>query len=472
MMPESSRACAYAKDDLAEIAIQAALNAGASFVDIRIEETHETGLEISDGVSKTSSGQLKGAGIRAFIDGAWAFAQSAELTPACMKQTGQEVALTALALRDHVAEKFDMSGPAFQDTVSLKVKQRLQDVPLEEKMSLVRMVDDEVRAVDSRIVNTQTIYSDITTQLFVGNSLGTRVRMTNSLPRLLLIVTAKENGVQQRSWGQMFGRGGFEIIDEKGVRETGQKAAKLAIDLLGSKAAKGGTYDVIVDPQLNAAMVHEAFGHPCEADNWVAQTTVLEGMLDKQVGPEFLNLSDDPTIPSWRGSFEYDWEGTKTQKRCLVKDGILTDLLHSLETAARMGMDPNGAARCQSFMFQPIPRMSNTLMERGEWNVDEMIADMRDGLLLCGYNYGYTNSAKGQFMFQANYGYLIEKGEKTQVIRDVSLAGQILEFLNQIDATGNDFGMSAGTCGKANQLVPDNSGGPHARIRQVPLGGM
>ncbi|UCB60532.1 MAG: TldD/PmbA family protein, partial [Candidatus Bathyarchaeota archaeon] len=73
---------------------------------------------------------------------------------------------------------------------------------------------------------------------------------------------------------------------------------------------------------------------------------------------------------------------------------------------------------------------------------------------------------------QANHGYLIEKGEKTQMIRDVSLAGQILEFLNKIDAIGNDFGMSAGTCGKANQLIPDNSGGPHTRIRQVPLGGM
>jgi len=459
-------------EDLAEIAIQAALNAGASFADIRIEETHKTKLEISDDVSKTSLGQLKGAGIRAFVDGAWAFAQSTELTPASMKRTGQQVALTARAIRGRVAEKFDMSGPAFQDAVSLNVKQKLQDVPLEEKMSLVRMVDNEARAVDSRIVNTRTTYSDITTQLFISNSLGTRVWMANSLPRLLLKITAKENGVQQRSWGQMFGRGGFEIIDETGARETGREAAKLAIDLLASKAAKGGTYDVIADPRLNAAMVHEAFGHPCEADNWVAQTTVLAGMLGKQVGPEFLNLSDDPTIPSWRGSFEYDWEGTKTRKRRLVKEGILTDLLHSLETAARMGMDPNGAARCQSFMFQPIPRMSNTLMERGEWKVDEMIADMRDGILLCDYNYGYTDSAKGQFMFQANYGYVIERGEKTQMIRDVSLAGQILEFLDKIDAIGNDFQMSAGTCGKANQLVPDNSGGPHARIRQVPVGGM
>jgi TldD protein len=365
-----------------------------------------------------------------------------------------------------------MTGPVFHDAVTVKVQRSLHEVPLEEKMALVRMVDEEVRAADRRIANARTIYTDVTTQLFVGNSLGTRVWMTNSLPRLLLQITAKAKGIQQRSWGQMFGRGGFEILDEAGARETAQTTAKLATDLLTSKAVKGGTYDVIVDPRLNAAMVHEAFGHPCEADNWLAQTTVLEGKLGQPVGPEFLNLTDDPTKPSWRGSFEYDWEGTKTQRRTLVKDGILTDLLHSLETAARLGMEPNGAARCQSFMFQPIPRMSNTVMERGEWPTDEMMADMRTGLLLCDYNYGYTDSAKGQFMFQANYGYVIAQGEKTQLIRDVSLAGQILEFLNKIDAVGDDFGLSAGTCGKANQLVPDNSGGPHARLRQVPVGGV
>ncbi len=460
-------------EDLAQIAISTALDEGVSFSDIRIEDTHLTRIEINNGVSKTSLGaQLKGAGIRAFIDGAWAFAHTTNFTQEGMRQIGRKVAKTALAIRNHVAESFALSGPSFQDKMELKVKKNLQNISEEEKMALTKMLDEEVRSVDQRIENTRTIYQDNVTRLSIFNSWGTNVSITNSLPRLILRVTAKENGQRQRAWGQVAGRGGFEVLNETEARNIARKSGELAIELLSSKPAKGGTYDVIIDPPLNAAMVHEAFGHPCEADNWVAEKTVLEGKLGERLGPDFLNISDDPNVPGWRGSFEYDWEGTKTQKRSLIKNGILTDLMHSLETASRLGMMPNGAARCQSFMFEPIPRMSNTFMERGDWDVQEMIEDTGSGILLCDYNYGYTDSSKGQFMFQASYGYLIENGEKSQMIRDVSVAGQIIEFLSKIDAIGNDFGLSAGTCGKGEQMIPDNSGGPHARIRQVPLGGM
>ncbi|MHA1908736.1 MAG: metallopeptidase TldD-related protein, partial [Candidatus Thorarchaeota archaeon] len=92
--------------------------------------------------------------------------------------------------------------------------------------------------------------------------------------------------------------------------------------------------------------------------------------------------------------------------------------------------------------------------------------------LLCSFNYGYTEPAKGQCMFQASHGYLIENGEVGQMVRDVSLAGQILDVLAKVDAVGNDFHMDSGTCGKSGQMIPDMSGGPHARIRDIPVGGM
>jgi TldD protein len=67
---------------------------------------------------------------------------------------------------------------------------------------------------------------------------------------------------------------------------------------------------------------------------------------------------------------------------------------------------------------------------------------------------------------------MIENGEMGQMVRDVSLAGNILEVLPKIDAIGNDFELDAGTCGKGGQTVPVMTGGPHARIRAVPVGGM
>lgn len=460
-------------EELAQAAIESALRTGVSFADIRIEDTKTAVIEMVDGVTRRSlASRLKGAGLRAFIDGAWAFVQTTDLTPRGMREAGSSVAKMALATRSRVGERYDLSGPAFEGRVELKVQEPFDRLSMEEKVAFAKMIDDQTREFDKRISNTRTVYTELWTNLYVANSLGTKVYIENALPRITANPTAKDGSSKQRAFKTLSMRGGFELMRTKQAQTIGEEAAKLAVELLSSVAVEGDVYDVIMDPIFNGVMVHEAFGHACEADSWLAHQTVLEGKVGETVGPDNMNLSDDPTLPGQRGTFEYDWEGTKTKKRRLVVNGVLTNLLHSLETSCRLGMEANGAARAQSFMSPPIPRMSNTFMEPGNWGVDELIRDTKRGVLLCDFNYGYTEPSKGQFMFQASYGYMIENGELGQIVRDASIAGQILEVLPKVDAIGNDLRMEAGTCGKDGQMVPDNSGGPHARVRAVPVGGM
>jgi TldD protein len=460
-------------EDLAQAAIDAALQIGVSFADVRIENSNTIIIEVNDGITRQSkASRMKGAGIRAFIDGAWAFGQTTNLTPEGMRKTGESVAKLALATRERVEEHFTIDGPVYEDKVKLKVKKPFDRVSIDEKMHYVQMIDDQARDFDKRIVATRTIYGELSSEIFIANSLGTRVSLQNSIPHIISVPTAKEGSNRQRIQESISLRSGFEEMETEKAQSIGARAAKLAIALLSSKSAEGGIFDVVLDPALNGVVTHEAFGHATEADNWPAHSTVLEEKVNEQVGPEYLSISDDPTLAGMRGSTEYDWEGTKTKKRLLVKDGILTDLLHSLETSSRLGLEPNGAARAQSFMHVPIPRMSNTFMEPRDWNLDELIEDTKFGILLCSFNYGYTQSGKGQFMFQASHGYLIENGEKGTMVRDVSLAGSILEILSKIDAIGKDFDLEAGSCTKDGQSVPTMTGGPYARIRQVPVGGM
>jgi len=460
-------------EDLAQAAIDTALKTGVYFADVRIENSTTTIIELNDGITRQSiASRMKGAGIRAFVDGAWAFAQTTNLTNEGMRTTSESVAKLALATRERTAERFRIDGPTYEAKVKLKVKKPFDSVSIDEKMHFVKLIDDQARDFDKRIVSTRTIYGELSSEIFIANSLGTCVSLQNAIPRIISVPTAKEGSNRQRIQQSLSLRSGFEEMETEQAQNIGVKAAELAIELLSSKSAEGGVYDVVLDPALNGVVTHEAFGHATEADNWPAHSTVLEDKINDEVGPEYLSISDDPTLAGKRGSTEYDWEGTKTKKRLLVKDGILTDLLHSLETSSRLELEPNGAARAQSFMHVPQPRMSNTFMEPGDWDVDELIEDMKHGILLCNFNYGYTQSAKGQFMFQASHGYLIENGAKGTMVRDVSLAGNILEVLAKVDAIGNDFELEAGTCGKDGQNVPTMTGGPHARIRQVPVGGM
>ena len=68
-------------------------------------------------------------------------------------------------------------------------------------------------------------------------------------------------------------------------------------------------------------------------------------------------------------------------------------------------------------------------------------------------------------------GFKIENGEITTPLRDVSLSGNILETLKNVDAIGNDFELSVGFCGKDGQTAPVGDGGPHTRILNALVGG-
>ncbi|MFX1563801.1 MAG: TldD/PmbA family protein [Promethearchaeota archaeon] len=460
-------------EELAATAIETGLNAGATFVDIRIEYTRKTSIEVVNGVTRTTIlATEKGAGIRAFVDGSWAFGHTSDLTNSGIRQAAESITKMALATRPWIYEKIEIDAPTFKDTIDYKTKVPVDTTPIEFKINLAKQISSSISQFDKRVSNSKVIYRDAYTELYVANSLGTRIREDSARMVFIPICTAKDIRSTQRGIAAMGFTGGLGDIGDERIQWMTEEPSRVALSLLSSKAIKGGVYDIIADPILNGAMIHEAFGHACEGDSLTGGSSVLQDKMATPVGPEHINLADDPTLRGHIGSFVYDWEGTRAEKRVMVKDGILSEFLHTIDTASRLNMNVNGAARAASFMFPPIPRMSNTFMESGDWDLEELIQDTKEGVIMCNVDYGYTDSTKGQFMFKAEHGQLIEKGERTTIVRDASIAGLILEILPKIDAVCNDFFYDSGTCGTQGQEVWVMSGGPHIRIRQVPVGGV
>jgi TldD protein len=459
-------------ESLAELAIKTGLDLGMSFVDVRIEATRMTSFEVVKGVTmKTLIANHIGAGIRAFKKGSWAFGYISDLTASGMKDAVESLSRMASATTKWVNMDFEIDAPTFSGKAKYRAKRPINNATIEEKIEVAQLIDQQLRQTDSRVTHTRVRYRDVWTDRYVVNSLETETHQEIGQIAITPICTAKESAnIQKAAIGYGL-TGGLGDISKQAMYNLGTKPAKIAVDLLNSVSLKGGVYDVIADPVLNGAMIHEAFGHACEAGNHTSGSSVLKGKLNSRVGPETISITDDPTLEHHVGSYTYDSEGTPARKRELVRDGVLTEFLHDLDTAARLEMEPNGAARAMSFMHPPIPRMSNTFMEPGDWDLDELIQDTKHGVLMCDVNYGYANSAKGQFMFQAPYGYQIQNGEKTKMVRDASIAGLITDILWKIDGVSNDFSYDVGECGTQSQTLLVMSGGPHVRIRQVPAGG-
>jgi len=137
-----------------------------------------------------------------------------------------------------------------------------------------------------------------------------------------------------------------------------------------------------------------------------------------------------------------------------------------------MELPPNGHGRAASNGSRPQVRMGITLLEPKDWNLEDIIEDTKEGILCEDFQYGYTDPTSGNFQFKCKMSYKIEKGEKKELMRDVSLSGMTLDVLNNISAIGKVISYSDGMCGKGGQSVRVCDGGPYIRAENITVGGL
>jgi TldD protein len=462
-------------EDFAEYAVNLALKLGAEFADVRVERATGTSITIMDGKTKTMSAQNEtGFGLRAFIGGGWGFAAGSAIDKSPMRTATESAVKMAKAARSKTLIQYKMKeSKSVKAKEAYKCRERPSEVPIEEKVAFANSLDRSMKSLDSRISSSNSRYDDLEVDRVVANSFGSLVQTSERWTLGTCSAWAMSEGVVQRGHASVGNVGGYELMHTEPAVRLGVDAATQAIRLLDSKPAPAGKFTCILDNKLTGLLAHEAFGHACEADAILAKSSVLEGMVGKKVAHESISMYDDPTIKSTFGYFSIDWEGVRAEKHVLIEKGILRDFMHNLETSSRMGERPNGAARSQGYNSPPIIRMSNTFIGPGDMKKDELIEDVKHGLLMNGSQYGYVEPAKGQFMFKCDEAFEITKGEIGQRYRDASLSGVILEVLHSIDGVADDFFLGdPGYCGKGGQSARTTDGGPHICVTDVVVGGL
>jgi TldD protein len=127
--------------------------------------------------------------------------------------------------------------------------------------------------------------------------------------------------------------------------------------------------------------------------------------------------------------------------------------------------------RRQSYKSRPIPRMTNTFIAPGNMQPEQIIRSIEQGLFVKKMGGGQVNTITGDFVFDVQEGYLIEKGQIGDPVRSATLIGNGPEVLKSIDMAGTDLGFSIGTCGKDGQGVPVSDAMPTVRIPEIVVGG-
>ena len=435
------------------------------YMDIRLGMNDNTSILMKDGnVDEINTGMSLGARIRVLNNGAWGFAYTTDLSKL------DEITQTAIKFSNTLKGDVKLSeNDIIKDKVETEVKIPFKDISIEEKKDIMKEANDS--ATINKINSTTVSYNDSEINELFMNSEGSEINVKTSRVRMALNASATNGEIIQFGHGSIGGVKGYELIKNTDIEEFGRKIGEKAVRLLDAKPAPSGVFPVVADPQLTGVLIHEALGHAVEGDLILQNDSILKDKMGTQIASDIVNIFDDASLKRGFGYYPYDAEGVKTKPNQLVKDGKLISLLNSRQTASKLNMTSSGNAR-SIIKDQPIVRMSNTFLQPGDMEVSELFEGIDKGIYLKGSRGGQVDTGKGIFQFNAAEGFIIENGEITTPLRDVSLSGNILETLKNIDAIGNDFELSVGFCGKDGQTAPVGDGGPHTRIQNALVGGM
>ncbi len=437
------------------------------FYDMRILRSSSTTILLDNGeIREISNNFSSGAAVRALDGGSWGFVSlddsddlenaltsAKKLAGAARKRFPREIVILAPVEKPHM---HDLP----------MVREHPEDIPIENKVKLLTEIEKSAR-VDG-ISSTNAVYSESHVTVMYSNSEGLDCEYTLNRIGFAINAIAQSGGNYQIGRESRFGIMGFELFKEHDAFELARKAGNTAVELLSAKTPKAGEYPVILDQELAGVFIHEAVGHAVEADHVIEGNSILAGKIGERIAAPCVTVYDDPSLHEF-GYYPFDDEGAESKRTTLIKDGLLESFIHSRETAGKLGGSSRNA-RAQGYA-RPVIRMSNTFIAPDGTKFEEMLDELKDGIYLIGSRGGQVNPGEGVFQFNAERGFIIENGELSTPLRDVSLSGHTLEILNNVEMAGNDLKMNSGRCGKAGQLVPVSDGAPHVMVRKATVGG-
>ncbi|MCI5098744.1 TldD/PmbA family protein [Phaeobacter italicus] len=217
--------------------------------------------------------------------------------------------------------------------------------------------------------------------------------------------------------------------DLRSAADIGQQAGERAVARLNARRPKTGSYPVLFDERVSSSLI----GHLLAAVNGgsIARgSSWLKDAMGEQILPDTLSVLEDPYRPRMAGSRPFDGEGLPTQRRAIIKDGILTGWTLDLASARKLGLSSTGNA-ARGIGSVPSPSQWNIALTQGHQSREQLLADMGTGLLVTSMIGSTINPNTGDYSRGAA-GFWVENGEIAYPVNECTIAGNLRDMLRSI----------------------------------------
>jgi len=452
------------KKQLADVALNAAKSAGASYADARIgrylNQFITTREKVVNNVVNTESA---GIGIRVIANGTWGFASTSKMTPDSIAKTAKQAVAIAKANSKFQTEPVQLALVKGVGEVSWKtpIVKNAFEIPIKEKADMLLNVNNAALSNGASYI-TSVIFL-VNEQKYFASTDGSYIDQdVHRLWAPFFASAVGKSGFKQRtSLGNPVGMG-FEYLDGKkedkiyvdganigynnsyDMVEDAVNAGKQLQKKLAAKSVKPGKYDLVLDPAHLMLTIHESVGHPLELDRVLGYEANFAGTsfatLDKwkskkfQYGSDIVNLVADKTQPYSLGYVGYDDEGVKTKQWDLIKDGVLVnyqairDQVHMIDQT-----ESHGCCYSQSWrdvQFQRMPNVSLQANQEEDLTANDIIKGVEKGIYIAGRGSFSIDQQRYNFQFGGQLFYEIKDGKIVDQIEDVAYQSNTQDFWN------------------------------------------
>jgi TldD protein len=472
--------------DLCRTAVDAALGAGAEYADARAVIRRNQSVATKNGrVEALMDSESEGIGVRVLVGGAWGFA--------CDRRLSAEGARDA-AVRACVFAKA-AAGPHTRSLAPVEGRTGSYATPVERdpfELSLAAKVDQCLRAEEAlqgpNLIVRQAMVRAQREHKVLVSSEGTDVEQELTECGGGLDCAAARDGVfQTRSYPSAHvgssAQGGWECVDRLQLEHEAPRVAEQVEALLTADVCPSLVTTIVLDADQVALQVHESVGHPTELDRIYgteasyAGTSFLkpDDLRSLRYGSERMNITADPTTPGGLGTFGFDDEGVAAARRPIVEAGVLAGFLTSRETAARIGAGDGGSMRADGWNRMPLVRMTNLHLEPGEGTLEDLLADVSDGIYMETNKSWSIDDKRLNFQFGTQIAWEIKDGKLGRMLRDATYTGITPQFWSKLDAVGGPeswrlYGLTNCGKGQPGQSAHVSHGAAPARFRDVEVG--
>ena len=448
---------------------------GVDYADCRFVRTESESLQVSDeNVDALSRNLDVGVGIRVLHKRAGGFAATAFLTAAELKKTASKALQIARASAMSNPPKAILAEQeAFVDHYRTPFRKDPFEVSSDDKINLllgackilraskkIKTAEGKMRFFRTKKLFVSTEGADIEQDLLESGggikviSFDGKEAFTRSFPN---------------SFGGDYGCAGYEFVEAMDLTGNAERVREEAIELLKAKPCPQGETTVIICASQMALQIHESCGHPTELDRVLGTENKLK------YGSDIVNITADATLRGGLGTFGYDDEGVKAQRSYLIKKGKHVGYLSSRETAPIIKKRSNGTMRADGWNRLPLIRMTNINLEPGEWELDDLIKDTKNGIWLDINKSWSIDDKRLNFQFGGECAREIKNGKLGQMFKKPVYTGITPEFWNSCDAICNRnhwhiWGVP--NCGKGEPMQTAHvaHGAAPTRFRNVKVG--